>query len=362
MLLFSFLAMVLIPGAVVAGYLWTRAADQYLSTVAFSIRKADQQTSLDLLGGLSAFTSTGGAKDNDVLQEYFLSPDMVERVSERIDLRAVFSREWPHDFWYAFDPEGMAEDLVEHWARQVKVLNDDQTGIMSVQVAAFTPEEAQTIASAVFDEGSRFVNELSDIAREDTTRFAREELAKAEARVREVRQQFTDFRIRNQIVDPAAEFTGAMGIVAELEGQLAEAMVAQDLLLENGTRENDPRMEQARRRISAIEGRIAKEREKFSADSGPGGESYARLVAEYESMTSDRTFAETAYTAARASLDIALAEAERRTRYLAAHISPQKAQLSKKPDRPLVLAFFTIFVLLAWGILTLIYYSVRDRS
>ena len=361
-LLSSFVILVLIPVGVVAGYLWTRATDQYLSNVAFSIRKTDAQPGLELLGGLSAFTSTGGAKDNDVLQEYFLSPDMVVRISEKIDLRAVFSREWPNDFWFAFDPDGKTEDLVEFWRRQVKVLNDDKTGIMSVQVAAFTPEDAQQIASAVFDEGARFVNELSAISRDDTTRFARAELAKAEDRVREVRAAFTEFRTRTQVVDPTAEFTGAMTIVGELEAQLTEAMIAHDVLLESNTRENDPRLEQARRRISAIEGRIEKERAKFSADTGPGGESYANLVAEYEILTTDREFAEAAYTAARASLDISLAEAERRSRYLAAHISPQKAELSERPDRPLVLAFFTLFVLLGWGILTLIYYSVRDRS
>lgn len=362
-LLLSFLACVLVPALVAAGYLWTRAADQYVSTVAFSVRKTDQTPTMDLLGGLSAFTSSGGTTDTDILYEYFRSPDMVTRLSERLDLAEMFSKAWPRDFWFAYNPDGTLEDLVDHWNRQVRVLNDDNTDIISVDVAAYTPEDARLIAQAVFDEGTRFINQLSDIARNDSTRYAREEVAKAEARVREVRQEFIEYRTRTQIVDPSADFTAAMGVLGQLQGQLADAMIAQDLLVESGTRDGDPRMDQAARRITAIENRIVQEREKFSADSaGPNGESYAKLVTEYERLLADREFAEGAYTAARAALDVALAEAERQTRYLAAHIAPHLAQQSTKPDRPLVLGFFTGFALLIWAVGILIYYSVRDRG
>ena len=122
-------------------------------------------------------------------------------------------------------------------------------------------------------------------------------------------------------------------------------------------------MEQLRRRISAIESRIVQEREKFSADSAaPNGESYATLVTEYERMISDREFAEATYTAARGALDVALAEAARKTRYLAAHIAPQLAQQSTQPNRPLTLGFVLAFALLIWGVGILVYYSVRDRG
>lgn len=362
-LLASFVLCVVLPSLLAAGYLWTRAANQYVSTVAFSVRQTDQSSGLDLLGGLSAFTNTAATSDTDILYEYFRSPDMVTRLQERMDLPAMFSKAWPRDFWYAYDPDGTLEDLVEHWNRQVRVMNDDNTAIITVKVAAYAPEDARSIAQGIFDEGSRFINQLSDVAREDSTRYAREEVAKAEARVRDVRQEFVEFRTRTQIVDPAADFSAAMGVLAQLQAQLADAMVAQDLLRESGTREGDPRMEQAGRRIAAIENRIVQEREKFSADSaGPNGESYAKLVTEYERLMADRGFAEGAYTASRAALDIALAEAERQTRYLAAHIAPQLAQQSTRPDRPLVLGFFAGFALLIWAVGILIYYSIRDRG
>lgn len=355
--------MVVTPVIATAWYLWARAQDQYVSVMAFSVRKEDQKAGLDILGGLGAFTSSGGASDQNILYQYIRSEDMVRAVGETVDLPARFSGGWPRDFMYAYDPSGTIEDLVDYWNRQITVLSDDKTGIITVKTAAFSPQDAKTIADAIYAASSTTVNRLSDQAREDATRYAREELNKAERRVEEVRNRMTDYRIRTQLVDPKAEFESQMGILTQLQSQLAAALVAQDMLVENGTRESDPRFEQGQKKIGAIESRIQQERDKFSTSrDGPGGESYARLVADYEQLTSDRTFAEATYTAARATYDKALAEAQRQTRYLAAHIIPQVPEQSLRPNRPMVLALMALFLTLGWSILLLIYYSVRDRA
>ena len=363
MLLVSFLLLVVLPLAAGAWYLWMRAQDQYVSTMAFSVRKEDQKTGIDILGGFSAFTSSGGASDQNILYDYIRSPDMVREVGKTLDLERMFSGGWPRDFVYAYKPGGTIEDLVDFWNRQVRVLSDDKTGIITVKVAAFSPQDSKAIADAVFAASSAMVNALSDQARDDATRYAKAELDKAQQRVDDVRRQMTDYRTRTQLVDPRAEFESRMGILTQLQGQLAGALVSQDLLTENGARDNDPRVDQGKKRIAAIEARIKEERDRFStAGEGPGGESYARLVAEYEQLTADRTFAETTFTAARATYDKALAEAQRQNRYLAAHIVPHMPEQSLRPDRPLVFALFGAFLLLGWGILLLIYYSVRDRA
>ena len=75
----------------------------------------------------------------------------------------------------------------------------------------------------------------------------------------------------------------------------------------------------------------------------------------------DRQFAEQAYTAALATYDQALAEARRKSRYLAAYIRPTLAEASKFPQVKELLAITGFVLLAAWGICVLIYYSIRDR-
>ena len=175
------------------------------------------------------------------------------------------------------------------------------------------------------------------------------------------RQALTAFRMRTQIVDPTADLEGQMGILNSLQAALAETLIELDTLRENAT-DRDQRVIQTEKKVDAIRNRISEEREKFSASSeGPGGENYAELMAEYEKLSSDMLFDQTAYRSARAAHDIAQAEAQRQSRYLAAHIEPKLAEASLVPNRPYLLACVFGALLLGWSVMLLIYYSVRDR-
>lgn len=363
LMLVSFFVIVVIPTLLWGWYLWSRASDQYVSTVGFSVHKEGAQPTLDLLGGLAPLAGAStGASDSDILYEYIRSQDMVEAIDSQLDLRSRFSRDWPKDFIFAFDPDERVEELTKYWQRQVKVLYDTSNGLITLKVSAFSPEDAQLIADRVFAQSSEKINELSAIAREDTTRHASVELEKTRVELTSTRQAMTAFRMKTQIVDPQADLAGQMGILSGLQAQLAEALVAHDLLLENA-RPSDHRVTQSQQRIDALRRLIDTERAKFGeAGSGPDGESYAQLMAEYEKLAVDREFAEGAYRAARISYEAAMAEAQRKTRYLAAHVTPKVAQTSTEPNRPWLLMIMFGMLMVGWSILTLIYYSIRDRS
>ena len=363
LMLASFVLLVVLPTLVWAWYLWARASDQYVSSVGFSVRKEESTPSIDLLGGLGGLAGgTGGASDPDILYEYIRSQDMVEKIDARLNIRAMFSREWPRDFIFAANPEDHIEDLTDYWQRQVQVINDSTNGLITLRVSAFTPEDAQQIAAAVFEESSAKINELSAIARDDTTRLTKEELDKARGELTTTRQAMTAFRMKSQIVDPEADLAGQMGVLSGLQAQLAEALVAHDLLLDNA-RPTDHRVTQSQQKIDALRRLIDTERGKFGAEGqGPAGESYAQLVAEYEKLAVDREFAEGAYRGARIAYEAALAEAQRKSRYLAAHIEPKIAQSSTEPDRAWLLFMVAGMLLAGWSILILVYYSIRDRQ
>lgn len=363
LILGSFLALVVLPTLIWAWYLWARASDQYVSTVGFSVRQDKSTPAIDLLGGLSSFAGggSGSASDTDILYEYIRSQDMVEKIDADLDLRSRFSRDWPHDFVFAFNPEGHIEDMTDYWQRQVKVLYDSSTSLITLNVSAFSAEDAQQIAAAVFKQSSDKINQLSTIAQEDATRLAKAELDKARDELTTTRQAMTAFRMKSQIVDPQADLAGQMGVLSGLQAQLAEALVAHDMLIENA-RPTDHRVTQSQQKIDALRRLIDQERGKFGAEGqGPAGESYAQLMAEYEKLAVDREFAEGAYRTARIAYETALAEAQRQSRYLAAHIEPKVAQSSTEPRRLWLLCMVAGMLLAGWSILVLIYYSIRDR-
>ena len=363
-LVFGFLLMVILPVLAASWYLHERAADQYASTVAFTVRSEDISSAVDILGGLGGALAGGGggSSDTDILYEFMRSQELVARIDSRLDLESIYSRHYETDPLFSFDASsGTIEDLTDYWRRVVRISYDANSGLMELRVLAFTPEESKAIAEAIFEESSRMINNLSAIAREDATRYALEDLDRAVERLKQAREALTAFRIENQIVDPSADIQGQMGLLNTLQAQLAEALIDLDLL-QNSARAEDPRVEQAERRIEVIRDRIEEERQKFGAGgTGPNNDGYATTVAEFERLSVDREFAEQAYVAALSAYDGARAEANRQSRYLASYIAPTLAQKAEFPQRGLIVALVAAFAFLLWAILSLIYYSLRDR-
>lgn len=362
-LMFSFLVFVLAPLGAVIFYLWFVAVDQYSSTTGFTVRQEEGGGASDLLGGLDLFTGGGGSSDSDVLYEFIQSQQLVEKIDEREDLRTYYSQNWETDPVFSIWPDPSIEDLVWFWQRVVRISYDRASGLVELQVLAFDPDKAQSIAQEIVRESQDMINALNEQARADAMRYAQADLDESLARLKEAREALTRYRTRTQIVDPEADIQGRMGVMNNLQQQLAEALIESDLLSQT-TSGNDPRLVQAQRRIDVIRERIAGERETFATDttdSGAVGEDYPTLIAEFESLTVDREYAEQTYRATLTALDVARANAARQSRYLAAYIEPTKAESAEFPQRFVLAGLAALFLLLTWSILALIFYSIRDR-
>lgn len=353
----SFVALFVLPVAVVAWYLYAVAADQYASNIGFSVQREEAGSAIELLGGITEI-SGNSSSDTDILYRFIQSREMVRAVGERIDLRAVWTQ--PDDPVFGLRDADTIEDLESHWQRKVDVFYDTASRLIEVRVLAFRPEDALAISTAVFEESTRMLNDLSAIARADTTRYAREELDGALERLKRARQALTAFRTRTQIVDPAADIQGRMGLLNMLLSQQAAALIDLDMLSAN-TSQTDPRYVQAQKRVEVIEARIAAERARFGEQASATDEAYAALVAEFEALTVDLEFAQNSYLSARAAHDAALAEAQRKSRYLATYLAPTLAEKPEYPQRLLILMLFAGMAFAVWAIAVLVYYTLRDR-
>jgi capsular polysaccharide transport system permease protein len=362
-LILSYLAIVILPLFVIVYYLYTFAQDQYASTVGFTVRTEESGSATDLLGGLSQFAGGNASTDGDILFEFITSAELVQRMRERIDLVAHYSE--PHDLdpYFALEPDATFEDLIGHWQSVVRVSYTQSNGLIDLTVLAFEPQMAQDIARAIVEESQTLINELNEQARSDSIRYAELDLEASIARLRSAREAMTQFRTETLIVDPESDLQGRTGVLNNLQQQLAEALIEFDLLSENSSNPNDPRLIQAQRRIDVIRDRIRLERLNFATeDIGAEGQDYPTLMAQFEGLVVDREFAEQSYRAALTALDVARTNAARQSRYLAVYIQPTLPESAQYPRRETITAFALLFLSLGWAIMALIYYSIRDRQ
>ena len=356
-LLFSFLCLMVLPLAGTAWYLWTRAVDQYASTVGFTVRQEQGADATELITGV--FGSSSGSSDTDILYEFIQSQSLVAEIDAKFDLRRLYSVPYDQDPVFALPPGASLEDLVGYWQRILRISYDEPARLLELRVLAFEPKLARDIGTEILARSQSLINDLNAQVRTDTLRYAETDLAAAQERLKAARTELIRFRTRTQLVDPETDLAGRMGVVNTLQGQLAEALIDADLLVQS-TNTTDPRVVQAKRRIEVIRDRIADERANVARGEEADGTDYPTLLAEYEALVADREFAERSYLAALAALDAARADASRQSRYLATYVAPTLPETAEFPQRWTLLGLVALLLLLSWSILALIYYSVRD--
>lgn len=356
----SFLALVVLPAALAARYLWGQAADQYVSHLGFTVQREEASPAVDLLGGLSSLSGSASS-DRDILFAFIQSPKLVADLDAELDLRAIWTRA-ETDWVFALAQDAALEDLTDYWNRMVRINHGSGAGLLDIEVRAFDPTDAQRIAAALLTRSSEMINRLSVAAREDAIRHARDELERAEARLTKARAALTEFRNRHQLITPEMDLQSQAGVLGTLLEQQAQVMIDIDLLRDTVRNERDPRLKQAERRAAVIEARISAERRKLGMDAdGVQDEAYADIVGGFERLMAERDFAERAYAATLANYDAAAAEARRKSRYLAAYMEPTLAQSAEYPRRAVLLTLVVGTLFLLWSIGTLMGYSIKDR-
>lgn len=361
-LMASFFLMVVAPLALSAAYLWIAAQDRYASMAGFTVRSAEGGSASGLIGGIAQLTGSNTSVDGDILYEFILSQNLVADIDADLDIVSHYSAPYASDPVFALAPDPTIEELTDYWGRIVRVSHDSNSGLIDLRVLAYSPEMAQAISQAIVDRSQEEINALNAQAREDATRYALEDLTEAQERLRRAREALTQFRVRTQIVDPEADLQGRLGVMGNLQEQLVQALIEFDLLKQTAP-ENDPRTSQAELRIDVIRSRIAEERNAFAgAGESADGQDYPALIAEYEGLVVDREVTEETYRVSLTAVDLARANAQRESRYLATFIRPTLAQEAEYPQRWVLVSMTGLFLLLTWSIGALIFYSIRDRG
>ncbi len=354
-----FVVMVVLPTTGYGYYLFAFAADQYESDAGFSSRTEQAPSAFQLLGALGG-VGTSSSSDMDIVYQFIRSQQLVALVDAQLNLRKIICIP-AYDPLKTFPADGNIEDLVDYWKTMVVPNFDRATGLMTLTVFAFDPEDAQNIAREVLADSTAIINDLSNTAQSDTTRYSKESLTKSEDRMADAQKAVTTFRISNNILDPEQAVSGTQQVVTMLVQQLATAEIDLDML--TGTvPASDPRLAQINRRIDVIQKRMAEEQSKVGGLTDPGAPNYANLVTEYQNLVMAQDFAQKTYLTALAAYNQSLDDAQHNTRYLATYLEPTLAESSTAPQRILRIVLTALVGALAWSIVTMVFYALRDRK
>lgn len=352
-----FVLIVILPMAALAFYLITYSKDQYKSKFAFLVSSETISSPLDFL----SVSST--SPDSHILADFIRSPEIVDLIDKDLDLRAIYSK-GGMDPLYLIDEEASREDLADFWEDMLTVYHDQASGIISVEVFTFAPEDAPLIANAIIEKSRTLINRISNVAEEDKLAHVRTERDQALLNLRETQRRLTDFRADFQIVDPEANLQVQVELIKSLQVKYVESLIELELM-RDVLSSNDTRISQAERKISVLLENIELEKRKIGTTDSLSEEERNTLVSifdEYERIAIDIELDREIYSSAIRAYAVALSEANIQDKYLVDYIAPVEPEESQYPKRYMIFFLSLIASFLIWFTACLVYYSIRDRA
>ncbi|MBT9386518.1 hypothetical protein KM176_21845 [Pseudooceanicola sp. CBS1P-1] len=360
--LLSALPCVVLPVLLAVWYFAFVAADRYAVEMKFSIRSPSGYAAADMLGMMTGMASAGATLlDSYMVEDYIDSGAALRALDRRMDLRTIYAS--PHaDPLARIDPSASFEDFRRHfrWFRTVYL--DTGSQVLTVEVQAFTPEEALAVAQGLLDLVSNLVNDISERARLDTMRAAEAEVARVEAALRQHRAELAQFRQTRQDIDPTASAGAQQGLLSQLEGQLARLRSERDTLLQF-VRPDAPPIKIRDGQIAAVEQQLEAQKARLgSGEDDSAGDTYTDSVSAYEALSVDLEFLQRSYVSALAALEAARIEADRQQRYLATFVAPELPQEPLYPQRGLSILLVAVVALLGWALTVMAVYILREHA
>lgn len=352
-----FLIVVVLPTVLAAIYFLLIASPRYVSEARFIVRAPNQSQPSGLGIALQGVGLPQAQTDAFAVHEYIRSRDAVTDLQRRFDLPAVFGPPGA-DIVSKYPRLGESrstEGLHKGVQRFVTVGYDASTGISTLRVEAYRPNDARAVANELLAGGERLINAMNARAAADAVRDAERAREEAQTRLAVAQQQLTAFRNRERIIDPARVAGEGLQMIGDLMTTVARLRAERAQLAAEAP--NSPQLPLLDARIAAFQRQIEIERANMAGAQG----SLAPKISVYEDLVLNREFADKQLAAATAALTTAEQEARRQKLYLDRIVNPSLPDEAMEPRRWLSLLTVFASCLLIYGLLWLMWAGVREH-
>lgn len=301
---------------------------------------------------------TGSQQDNDLLllREYLLSVDMLKQVQDQLDFRQHYS-EHGDLFSSLWDADAPIEELHEYYLNRVSVEMDEYSGVLNIEVQAFTPEFAHKVAELLLKAGEQHMNEMGQRLASEQVEFLEVQVDRLSDELDAARAALLAYQNEHGLVSPTGTVESLSQVVATLQGELA-TLQARRSALSSYASARSADVVRVNSEITAVHDQIEQERDRLAQ---AAGNSLNRTASEYQTLELKAQFAQEVYSSALTSLESTRIEAARKLKQVSILQSPLYPEYSTSPKRLYNASVFALVALFLAFITNMLILIVRDH-
>lgn len=332
------------------------ATDKFVSESKVTIKQTGQQPSSFNIGFLS-LGSPLVREDAMFLKEYILSYDMLDYLERKLGLRNLYQSK-EIDFFQRLSSDATQEEFLKYYRKNiVKVMFDDVSGILTIKVFAFSPEDAKRINEAILEQCERYINAISHKIAREQMNFIEQELSYANQKMQIAKNNLIKFQNTYKVMDPTQEAQAKVALISQLEAQLTNQEAQLKTLL-TYLKEDSFQVQALKNQIKALREQIEKEKAKMVG----GDTKLNKLALEYLKLKLDADFAADVYKATLSAFETTRVEASRKLKNLVIIASPNLPEEALYPRKAYNLTLATVLLLLIYGILRIVIGIIKEHK
>jgi len=355
----TFTLFVLLPTLFAGVYYAYFASSQYAVEVRFAVRVSQLVPATDdVIAKLSAAQSDPNVgKETYVVSNFISSRNIIRSLDRDGTLRGIFSR--PEiDYFSRFNAKGNEDELWNYSQNMLISSVDRISGVITLRVLAFSPQEALSLAQKTMRLTEQMVNQYSERTRADTLKASKNQLADAVNRYRNSLLAIRSFRDLDRVIDPMQEAVSISTTL--LEAQLVRAGLERDKIVALRTLSAQaPTMRVLQSKIDALNTQIEQLQAQLTS-TNENKIAATAVLARFEELELNRMFAEKLLAITQQAFQKALVETERQHMYLVVFVEPRLPDEARFPRRAVNTLLVFVLLSLIWTIVRLVLAGVVD--
>lgn len=357
------LIVVVLPTVLALLYYLLLASGQYESEAAFVVKDSRPSTRSAasggggmMGGGVMGMAGGGGLAEGFAVNTYMKSHDAVDALQKRLNLVAMYRHADTDILSRLFYADPTPERLLWYYQNHVDVVFHEDTGVTSLDVRAFRPDEAKKIAEELLKLGEERINEFNEQVAQNTIKVADVEVSAAENRVREIQARMTAFRQKSGDIDPSKSSVVGISLIGQLQTELAQADTQLTQMLRN-LAPSSPQVQTLKLRINALDTQIKDQQMHVHEKGG-----VSVNMAEYDQLMLEREFAQSAYVSSATQLETARAAALQQQVYVVRVVQPNLPGMPTYPHTFLMVLAVLVGSSLTFMIGRLLITGMREHA
>lgn len=357
----SFVICVVLPAAACLIYLALFSTPQYVSEARFVVRGNLERLAIESIGQAAALSALNNSQEAHVVADYVRSPSIVADLSREHDLRRIFTSR-TLDLLWRLPQNASSDELVRYWQRMASAEVDATTGIITVRIRAFSPEQARTLTRSVIELSEKLVGNFTQSMRAERLEQAQADSRAAKQEMDSLLALLEEERGRQDTLDPFLAATTLATLASTLRDEratLVAARTAAAARLEAAA----PTLALADERIRALDEQIeavlaaatqAKARPSSASDLLSASNLFDILQTRRELVTRRVTRAETALVQTRQ-------EANRQQVYIDIFMEPTLGEMKTYPEPLWTTMILAASLIAIWSIAALYAETIGNR-